>query len=187
MTITDINAPPLEPVSLAGAKEFLRVDHDHEDGLIADMIRAARQRIEEMARASLITRRRLFTTSRVCVSGVRLNHGPIKQIHKVSVIEANENIIDIALSDLRINLRASPANILVSKRELFSDYAADPCALSIEFDGGYGAEKDQVPMQLRQAILLLVAQHYEHRDEAITRPVPMLVDALLMPYREVRL
>ena len=104
------------------------MDHDHEDGLIADMIRAARQRIEEMTRASLITRRRLFTTSRVCVSGVRLNHGPIKQIHKVSVIEANENIIDIALSDLRINLRASPANILVSKRELFSDYAADPCA-----------------------------------------------------------
>jgi hypothetical protein len=42
-------------------------------------------------------------------------------------------------------------------------------------------------MQLRQAMLLLLAQHYEHRDDALTRPVPMLVDALLMPYRTVRL
>jgi len=187
MTITDINAPPLEPVSIAGAKEFLRVDHDHEDGLISDMIRAARQRIEGMAHTSLITRRRLFTTSRVCVSGVHLNHGPVKRIHKVSLIEGNETVIDIPLSELRINLRASPVNILVSKRELFSDYAADPAALSIEFDGGYGAEKEQVPMQLRQAVMLLLAQHYEHRDAALARPVPMLVDALLMPYRTVRL
>ena len=187
MSITDINAPPIEPVSLSGAKEFLRVDHDHEDALIADMIIAARLRIEQMARTSLITRRRLFTTQRICVSGVRLNHGPVNQVHKVSLVQANGTIIDIPLSELRINLRASPVNILVSSRELFSDYAADASALSIEFDGGYGAEKENVPMQLRQAVLLLLAQHYEHRDAAISRPVPMLVDALLMPYRTVRL
>jgi len=187
MTITDINAPPIEPVSLEGAKEFLRVDHDHEDALISGMVRAARERIEEMAATSLITRRRLFTTTRVCTSGVHMNHGPVKQVHKVSLIEGNDNIIDIPLSQLRINLRASPVNILVTKRELFSDYAADPSALSIEFDAGYGSEKELVPMQLRQAILLLVAQHYEHRDDAPARPVPMLVDALLMPYRTLRL
>jgi len=187
MTITDINAPPGEPVTLKGAKEFLRVDHDHEDGLITDMIRAARERIEQMACVSLIARRRLFTTTRVCTSGVHINHGPVKLVHKVSLIEANGTVIDIPLAELQINLRASPVNILVTKRELFSDYAVDPNALLIEFDAGYGAEKEQVPMQLRQALLLLLAQHYEHRDEALTRPVPMLVDALLMPYRTVRL
>jgi len=58
---------------------------------------------------------------------------------------------------------------------------------SRSFDAGYGSAPEDVPMQLRQAVLLLLAQHYEHRDEALNRPVPMLVDALLMPYRTVRL
>jgi len=47
-------------------------------------------------------------------------------VHKVSLIEANGTVIDIPLAELQINLRASPVNILVTKRELFSDYAVDP-------------------------------------------------------------
>ena len=187
MRITDINAPPIEPVTLAGAKEFLRVDHEDEDALILDMIRAARERVEEMARLSLITRRRQLTTTRICTSGIYINHGPVKAVHSVSIIEAGGAVVDIPISELRINLRASPVNVLVRKRELFSDYAADGTALTIDFDAGYGNEKEQVPMQLRQAVLLLLAQHYEHREGVVSRPVPMFVDALLMPYRAVRL
>ena len=93
MRITDINAPPIEPVTLAGAKEFLRVDHEDEDALILDMIRAARERVEEMARLSLITRRRQLTTTRICTSGIYINHGPVKAVHSVSIIEAGGAVV----------------------------------------------------------------------------------------------
>ncbi len=187
MTISDITAPLTEPISLNGAKEFLRVDHGHEDALITDMIRAARERIEVMARTSLITRRRAFTSSRLCATTLFINHSPIRFIHKVTLLDANDSVVDVPLSELFINRRASPVSIQARGRALLSDYAIDPVAIVVELDAGYGAEKETVPMQLRQAVLLLLAQHYEHRDDALTRPVPMLVDALLMPYRTVRL
>ncbi len=187
MPISDINAPPIEPVSLAGAKEFLRVDHDHEDALITDLITVARERVEQMARASLITRRRAYISSRVCASRLFINHSPIRHIHAVSVLDGDDNGVEIPISELFINRRATPVSIYVNSRALFSDFAPDPAAIRVELDAGYGTEPEDVPMQLRQAVLLLLAQHYEHRDEALMRPVPMMVDALLMPYRTLRL
>jgi len=187
MSITDITAPEAEPVTLAAAKEFLRIDSDHEDALITDLIKAARERVEFMGRLSLITRRRAYSSARVCAGRFVINHGPVKHVHKVSVIDGADNATEIPKGEIYINSRARPAVIEVRKRDLFSDYAADPAAIVAEFDAGYGPAPEDVPMQLRQAVLLLLAQHYEHRDDALTRPVPMLVDALLMPYRTVRL
>ena len=187
MSITDISAPPIEPITLAAAKDFLRIDGDHEDALIVDLITAARQRVEFMGRLSLITRRRAYSSARVCAGRFVINHSPVKYVHKVSVIDGADNAAEIPKGEIYINTRAQPAVIEVRKRDLFSDYAADPAAIVAEFDAGYGSTPEDVPMQLRQAVLLLLAQHYEHRDNALTRPVPMLVDALLMPYRTVRL
>ena len=187
MSITDIDPPPIEPVTLAAAKEFLRIDHDHEDALIADFITAARERVEMMARLTFISRRRAYSTAKSCTSRLFINHSPVKHIHKISLIDGADNSLDIPMSELYINKRARPASLETRKRALFSDYAADPAAIVVELEAGYGASPEDVPMQLRQAVLLLVAQHYEHRDEALKRPVPMLVDALLMPYWTVRL
>ncbi len=187
MSITDINAPPMEPVTLTAAKAFLRIDHDHEDGLISDLIKVARERVESMGRLSLISRRRAYSSARVSSGRFVINHSPVRHVHKVSVIDGDDNAAEIPNGEIYINKRARPAAIEVRKRDLFSDYTADPVAIVAELEAGYGSSPEDVPMQLRQAVLLLLAQHYEHRDDAIKRPVPMLVDALLMPYRTVRL
>ncbi len=187
MSISDITPPPVEPVTLASAKEFLRIDGPDEDGLIADLIVSARERIEFMARTSLITRRRAYSSHRVHTTNLFVNHSPVKFVHKISVIDADDNATEIPKAKVYINRRATPVSICLQQREIFSDYAADPVAVVAEFDAGYGAGPDDVPMQLRQALLLLLAQSYEYRDEAMGRPVPMMVDALLMPYRTVRL
>ena len=187
MSITDINAPPIEPVTLAAAKEFLRVDGDHEDALIADLITTARERIEVLGRTSLIKRRRAYSSARCCTGTLYLNHSAVGRVHSVRIIDGADNPTEIPLAALYINNRASPVSITTQRRDLFSDYSADAAAIVVEFDAGYGDMPGDVPMQLRQAVLLLIAQHYQFRDTAPARPVPMLVDALLMPYRSVRL
>lgn len=187
MTITDITAPPVEPVTLSAAKDFLRVDSDHEDALILDLMKSARERVEYMARTTLITRRRAYSSAKTCTGQFYINHSPVKFIHKLSVIDGAETETEIPLGDVYINKRASPVSISMRRRDLFSDYAFDAAAVIAEFDAGYGTSPEDVPLQLRQAVLLLTAQGYEHREDALSRPVPMLVDALLMPYRTVRL
>ena len=45
--------------------------------------------------------------------------------------------------------------------------------------GDYGQTSSDIPLQIRQACLLLIGQSHEHGTK---HPVPMLVDALLMPH-----
>lgn len=58
---------------------------------------------------------------------------------------------------------------------------------TITVTAGYGGPA-AVPAAIRQAILLLVAYWYDNRDAAPDRSaLPMAVDALLAPFRRVRL
>ena len=187
MAITDINPPALEPVTLDYAKVFLRVDHDDEDALITDLIRAARLRVEGLINSALMSRARRFTTLKIKSKGVFINSGNISQITAVRLL-SGEAETEISLSALTINLRCQPPIVSVKERTSFQSYAPEADALEIDFISGFGEDEGDIPMPLRQAMLLLLAQSYEYRGEVEVPPtVPMMVDALLMPYRGMRI
>jgi len=56
MIVTTLAAPAAEPLSLAEAKDYLRVAGDGEDGLVASLIAGARARIEALANVAMISR-----------------------------------------------------------------------------------------------------------------------------------
>ena len=55
MAIDIVTAAASEPITLAEAKDFLRVDHSDDDTLISALITAARQMCEEYTRRILVT------------------------------------------------------------------------------------------------------------------------------------
>ena len=191
MAIFDISAPPIEPVSLDYAKVFLRVDNDDEDALITDLIRAARERVETLINAALISRPKRMIHSRLSEKGVFLNYGEVTQVTALRLTNG-ETESDIPLTALSVNLRCQPPVIRLKERASFASFDNRADTLEIDFTAGYGDSADDVPMPLRQAVLLLLAQSYEYRGQDSAPPtvpptVPMMVDALLMPYRGVRL
>lgn len=187
MSIKDLSPPPAEPVDLAYAKSFLRVDGAAEDAVISDMITAARLRVERMIRAALITRRQLYRTDTLSDSGVYLNHGPITAVHDVRVIDVDGVEVDLWPADYRVDLRAVPARMCLRSPRRWQQFGAGAKYVEAEIDAGYGAAPADIPMPLRQAVLLLLAQSYEFRSRDASPPVPMMVDALLMPYRTLKL
>jgi uncharacterized phiE125 gp8 family phage protein len=50
-----LDPPASEPLSLAEAKNYLRVEHGADDALIAAMIAAARIQVESLTRRALVT------------------------------------------------------------------------------------------------------------------------------------
>ena len=187
MAITDITPPALEPITLDYAKVFLRVDNDDEDALIADLIRAARERVEALTNSALISRPRRITLSHISGKCAFINHGAVTEIVAVR-LTGDAASTNIALSSLSINLRCLPPVITLKDGPSFASYDAAADTLEIDFVVGYGEEPDDVPMPLRQAVLLLLAQSYEYRGADNSPPtVPMMVDTLLMPYRGLRL
>jgi uncharacterized phiE125 gp8 family phage protein len=63
--------------------------------------------------------------------------------------------------------------------------------IEIDLTAGYGAAPEDVPGPIRQALLLLVAHWYEHRDPieigSQAAAIPADVSQLLNPFRAVRL
>ena len=168
-------------------KNFLRVDSDAENTLISDMIVSARIRIEQMIRSSLITRRQKYTTSKLSDSGLYINHGPVQTVYAVSAFDDDGHEIELWPADYSVNLRAVPAHLCLTAPYRWSHYGSGARYVEIELDAGYGAEPSDIPMPLRQAVLLLAAQSFEYRDKPETPSVPMMTDALLMPYRSIKL
>jgi len=168
MTLIDLSPPPTSAVSLDEAKTFLRVDHPDEDGLIADLIDTATRQIEDRCGVSLITRAQRLTKCRAG-AGVYLNRYPILSIEQVTHEGAPQPI--------EANLRARP--VLVR-----TDAQGD---ITIDFTAGFGETPEDIPTPLRQGLLLLLAHLYEFRGEASPPGFPMMVDALIQPYRGVRL
>ena len=187
MAIIDISPPALEPVTLGYAKTFLRVDNDDEDALISDLIQSARERIEGLIGGALISRPRRYKSGKVSARGVFIAHSEVTDVSAVRVV-GDEATTEISLSALSINLRCNPPSIRLKDRPSFKSFQPSATTLEVDFMAGYGANSEDVPMPLRQAVLLLLAQSYEYRAPSDVPPtVPMMVDALIMPYRQVRL
>jgi len=185
MDVVDITLPALEPVSLPRAKLFLRVEHDAEDALILDMIRAARIRVETYVGSSLIERQRRLTYDRF-EKNIFINHHPIQSIQDIRYVSQDGQQQVLTPQQYKVNLRSRPAKILIDETvwPLFSKEGH--YHLEIDIIAGYGPADTDVPMPFIQAILLLLAQTYERR-EALGTELPMMVQALLMPYRGLSL
>lgn len=165
--LTDLNPPPAEPVTLAEAKAFLRVDHDDEDALIQTLITSARTRLEAYLNIAMI--RRPMQVARSFGGTIKLPRWPVASLESV-------HIDGVQTDDFVADLLCRPVQIKVGTAD----------TLEIAFTAGYGVASADVPAPLRQAMLLLVAHGFEHRD-GVSDTLPLMVDALTMPYRVVGL
>ncbi|MGY6703953.1 head-tail connector protein [Roseinatronobacter sp.] len=57
----------------------------------------------------------------------------------------------------------------------------------IAFSAGFGTGWDDIPADLRQAVLLLAAQYYEHRDTGGAQDMDFGIRALLERWRDIRM
>ncbi|MEM9732597.1 MAG: head-tail connector protein [Pseudomonadota bacterium] len=189
MTTALFTQPATEPLSLDEVKAHIRVTHDHEDALIADLIRAARQHTEFASGQKLITQAWRQYESQVDVTRtIPLRLRPVQRIEAVTAFdgEGNPSVIAQTNYDL-IQTRDGPCLTLAQSFEL--SRAAN--GLEVDLIVGMGNFGIDVPPVLKRAILLLCAHWYEFRgavspsDQPVSMPSGF--DALIAPYRAVRL
>jgi uncharacterized phiE125 gp8 family phage protein len=172
--------PAAEPVTLAQAKAWLRVESgDDEDDLIAALIAAARARAEWHTGRAFVTQAWTLWLDRAAAC-IEIPLPPLQGVSAVTlyapdnaatVLDAGDYTVDLAGS--RLLLKAMPANLRAVN------------AVAIAFTAGYGGGED-VPGDITQAILQIVASLYEHRG-GDAAPTPASALALLAPYRILNL
>ena len=185
MTITIVTPPAAEPISLAEAKLFLRVDQAAEDSLITTLIGAARGAVEVGCGRALITRRvreSLDIWRRDSVGGAVLGVGPVTNIVAVRLIASNgaQSVIDPA----RYRLEGG------GDRPRLVFEAGVPATLrsaggiEVEYDAGFAPDAASLPVGLRLSTLHVVGALYEARlgDAGI----PQAARALMAPFASAR-
>lgn len=192
MTTVLLSAPAVEPITLSEAKAHLRVDTNAEDTLIQSLIMASRLHIEAALDLALITQTwRLHLDRWPRARSLNFPLSPVQSLTVVKIYDDADESETLDNTAFILDGTANPARLVLSGRASLPIPGRVANGIEIDFVAGYGDEPSDVPQTIRQALLLLVAHWYEHREPVeigtTTTTIPGTVSELLSPYRRRRL
>jgi uncharacterized phiE125 gp8 family phage protein len=168
---------PEEPVSLALAKQHLRVTNTAEDELIALYLSAARRSIESYCERSIAEQQLEAVVGGVSstTEPIALWYGPVSAVASVESVPPEGVRVPVVGWSASGPIVGAPAE----------GWPVAPAAVAITYTAGQPAAEVEAP--LRQAILLLLGLYYDTRSVnrmgSIVSPIPWTVEYLLAPYR----
>ncbi|MFG1347276.1 phage head-tail connector protein [Xanthobacter autotrophicus DSM 431] len=183
-----LSGPAAEPLTRAEAKAYLRIDGEAEDALLDALVPAARRLVEVETGRALMDQTWRFSLDRWPLRGViPAPVAPVRQILSATVEALDGSTAPVLSGALTLVSDRAPALIRVDGTRVAAPARAHG-GIVITLIAGYGPEATDVPADLIQAVRLVVAHFYEHRDgpgDATALPAAAL--ALMAPYRVVRL
>lgn len=162
-----------EPVTLAEAKDYARIDGSSEDTLITSLIKMARIHCESYI-GKCIVLKSVEINSFTFPYQFQMPYGPLTNIANISkCVTIDQNGVETPLT-YQVNAGLFP--------KLFILGGAQSYKFKLVYTAGFG----EVPEDIKLAIKMLVNTLYERREDfsdlqAIESPLG--VKALLMPYK----
>lgn len=195
MPLVLVGGPAVEPVSVSQAKAHLRLDmaSSAEDVLIGSLILTSRLHIEAALGLALVTQHWMQTLDAWPPHGVPvvLAIRPIQSVTAVRVRAADNSTVTLLPTQYQLDAVSFPPRLVQPSTAFWPPPGRAAAGIEVDVTAGFGDTAADVPAPIRQALLLLTAHWYEHRDpieigSAATR-VPAAVSDLLDPWRVKRL
>lgn len=190
MWLAPVTPPAEMPVTLAEAKDHLRVLTGAEDGLITGLVAAATQHLEGrsgiLGRA-LVTQTwdmRLDCFPRRVGGRIELPMPPLQSVTWIKYIDGNGDEVELPTSEYVVDAQHMIGRVRPAYGLQWPTALDDEGAVRIRFVAGYGGAA-AVPVPIKQAILLLVGHWWINR-EAVGQaggPHALAVEALTSPFR----
>lgn len=188
--------PTAEPVSVTDMKNFLRVENDVDDILIAVLITAGRELCEAFLNRSLCNKGYLMTldsfpyyTDTVCSQNayppsyysypqysttlwnysqmIKLFAPPLVSVTNIKYIATDGTEVTLLPNtDFIVDTVNEPARIFPLQGQQWPPCLYVPNAVKIRYVAGFGATAALVPARVKMALMALVANWYENREAA---------------------
>ena len=194
--------PASEPITLAEAKSYLRVDSSGDDALITSLIVSARKLCEEhMQRAIMSQTLQLFidTTGEIdqplwegMRTGPYLNYNKnyidlpmptVTAVTHVKTYDDSDNATVFASSNYYVDTARQPARVVLRTGETFPTALRVANAIEVQYVTGY-ANANAVPEPIKFSIYQVLTYLYEHRGDMYEgkTSLPATASRLLSPY-----
>lgn len=182
-SIKRITEPAIEPVSLAEAKQHLRVDQDFTDDdlYIQSLISAARYYVESVSDRTLIRSQWQLKLDLFPSWDIELPRPPIAPGDVVVTFVPSQGV-EQAFTAFRVDRDSTPAVIRPEWNGSWPTARGAENDVTITYWAGYGESVANIPPPARHCILLMVGSWFANREAVIQggmNPVPMAVDAML--------
>ena len=171
-----VTPPASEPVTLAEAKLFLRVDTDDEDDVVTLAISAARQACEQFLSSAILPQSWSFAVGQIGWRRVALPFGPVNAVTSAVVTNCDGS---------SVTLDAGAYKIGVDGFSIFFEPVPPGDVLTVNYSASMAATAGDVPVLLQQGMLHHIAAIYEARDGSA--PMPAASVQAYQPFRRVRL
>ncbi len=167
MSLTLIQPPAVEPVSIAIARLQCHVDGTDEDELLSIYIGAARAQAEALTGRALIDQTWQQTLDAFPVEGIQLLKPPVSSIPSVTYVDANGAVQTLSSAGYALDSAASPSGWLLPADGTTWPATDDVVnAVRVQMRCGYGPAATDVPAPLRQWMLRTIAYFYDQRTAA---------------------
>jgi uncharacterized phiE125 gp8 family phage protein len=192
MMLTETTPVPSLALPVEEMKDHLRMgsgfaDDGLQDGLIEAYLRAAMAAIEGRIGKMLFQRRFLWVLECWRDAEQALPVAPVAGIVSVTLVDAagGEVVVPVGAYRLIPDLHRPR---LAGKGTTLPTIPSEGL-VKVVFDAGFGAAWTDIPVDLRQAVLLLAGEYYEHRhdDGGQTAGLPFGVVTLIERWRTVRI
>jgi uncharacterized phiE125 gp8 family phage protein len=190
LTLTQTVAPTEDPVTLAEAKLWARVDGTEDDQLITDLITAATHQIEFLLGRQLVNAtytleidrfpREVRPRSGVRIAQIQLPRAPLSSVTSVAYLDPSGVSQTLSTDVYTVDTGSEPGRVYLSADQSWPDIDAIANAVTITFVAGYGAAT-AVPEQYKTAVKMLVCHWYDYRAPV----VPVAVNELPLALKSI--
>jgi uncharacterized phiE125 gp8 family phage protein len=179
-------APTGLALELQAVKEHLRVDHNTEDALIEALIGTATDWVETFTSRALLTQTWDALYDRIPATGVLLlPKSPVASVTHVKYIDTNGTQTTWSAAEYQTDIASEPARIAPAYGYTWQSARPQMHPWEVRYVCGYGAQGD-IPMGIRQAMLLIIGHWFEHRESVADFQVfgvPLASEHLLWRFR----
>ncbi|OPX87737.1 MAG: Phage gp6-like head-tail connector protein [Pelotomaculum sp. PtaB.Bin104] len=183
--------PASEPISLAEAKSHLRVDGTDEDTFIDGLISAAREDCEDFQSRAYITQTwELWLDNWPGSDCIDIPLPPLQSITSIKYYDTDGTEYTMATVDYFVDTKSYVGRVVLAYGKAWPSTTLRPAnGVCIEFVAGYGDAAADLPAAVKQAMLLIIGDLYENRENTVigkqTNELPMAAKSLLWKNRVV--
>ena len=186
-----VTPPAATPVTLAHAKDHMRVTFADDDALITIYINAAKALSEQILQRKLITQ-----TWKMYLDywppWIKVLFGDLQSVTHIKYTDQDEDQSTLSTDVYAVDINSVPGRIILKNNQSWpSDTLSNANPIEIQFVTGYGVAEGDVPEDIVSAILLTTAHFYENRENylvsnmqsASVEEIPSTAKSLLYNHR----
>lgn len=160
--------PAAEPFTTAEMKNRLKIDSDitADDTLVDDLVKAARQYVENYLDTSLINQ---VITEKITYwpNVIKLSVNPVASVTSIVYTDENGDPQTLATNQYVVDNSGKLTTIHRAKDVTWPEVYMERNNITITYVAGYGATSASIPADLRQAVALVAIDYYENRANGV--------------------